>query len=156
MLLNFSINWFGRTKLALFTGCLLLIMGCYGCAEPETEKVIPDACPDLGLLVTQADVTDMLDPYGRPIDRGNVFSSSAESIFLVFSLSDDMCCKTLNVRWFRDSEADPIQIEDNLHSQFPIKLTLYAPEEGFVPGEYHVIIYVDLWERLNMPFVIGE
>jgi hypothetical protein len=84
MLINFSTNWFGRAKLALFTGCLLLIMGCYGCAEPETEKVIPDACPDLGLLVTQADVTDMLDPYGRPIDRGNVFSSSAESIFLVF------------------------------------------------------------------------
>ncbi|ACZ62456.1 hypothetical protein [Dehalococcoides mccartyi] len=145
---------FGIMKSGVLVLCVLLALTGNGCTEPDTEKVIPDACPDLGLLVTQADVTDTLDPYGRPIVTGNVFPASAKAIFLVFSLSDDMCCKTLNVRWFQNSQLDPIQIEDNLHAQFPIKLTLRAPAEGFMPGEYHVSIYVDLWERLSLPFVI--
>ncbi|AQW62653.1 hypothetical protein B1779_05140 [Dehalococcoides mccartyi] len=156
MILNFLLNRFVKMKSALLALCILLAITCCGCGEPKTEKVIPDACPDLGLLVTQADVTDTLDPYARPIVTGNIFPSSAKAIYLVFSLSDDMCCKTLNVRWFRDSQLDPIKIEDNLHAQFPIKLTLQAPSGGFIPGEYHVNIYIDFWERLSLPFVISE
>jgi len=133
---------------------MTILLVCVGCAVPEAKQTIPDECPDLGLLVTKAVVTDTLDPYGRPITSDNEFSVSGRAIYLVFSLSDDMCCRTLNVRWFSEGKPDPIQIDDNIHSQFPVTLSLKANGNGYVPGVYTVKIYIDFWEKISIPFSV--
>lgn len=136
--------------------CLLLmslLLEISGCAGEDEGTVIPDECPDFQIFVTFTKLSSTLDPYGRVIEETDVFFTDTKEIFFSFSLSDNLCCRNLFVYWYSDLP-DPIQMNNNINPIFPVTLSLKTPSDGFLPGQYKVVIYIDMLEKMTIPFKI--
>ncbi|WP_157844577.1 hypothetical protein [Dehalococcoides mccartyi] len=116
----------------------------------DTEDIY---CPDDNIQVASILLTDHLDEFSQPTEiKSMVFAHTITELFLVFTLTDDLCCHTLNVAVL-DSKNNVICENLGIPKQFPA-IAYLIPDGQFTPGEYRAIIYIDIVPKWETYFVI--
>ena len=136
----------------------VLLMGCgSGGTEQETVGggvVNEDVAPSLDVTVIEAVLSSALDEYGQPINSTDVFTTDTPEIFFTFWLSTDLCCTHLLARWLHLDEIIYTWVEEGPNLPYPYTVSISSPENGFIKGNYRVVIYIGIVEVISVPFTV--
>ena len=127
------------------------LLGCWDRIQKESSL---DECPDTLIGVNNAIVFTTFNENGNPITTSNVFSSESEAIYCMFSLSEDLCCKTLIVVWTYEGNTIESWQDASGSIPFPITISLNKPNNGFQLGNYSISIYLDTIVKFTANFIL--
>lgn len=144
-------------KLLLLLVAAFLVILVAGCSpvggEKDSESTYqPEICPDDYVYTKEVTLTTGINQWGNPVDDKTVFSADTPEIFSVFSLSQDLCCRDVLVRWYYQ---DQLLAEHTETSSNYFVTSLKSPEGGFERGNYEMLIFIDGNEALTrIPFSV--
>ena len=127
-----------------------------GCTPDIVYTPFPTTslCPDTFIHVSKAELSSNIDERGNPIDPGTVFAPVTPAIICTFWMTDDLCCKTVTISWFYGDTVISKSEKTGIDVKVPDHMVLSTPKGGLAQGDYHVVIYIDLFEMFDLPFQI--
>lgn len=135
------------------TALVVISLSCAGRGTGQ-EVIDEDLGSDTSDVVKEVILSSGLDEYGRPVDSTKVFNSETAEIFCTFLLAEDLCCKVVTVRWLYSEEIVGEWVENGLNINFPVTVSITKPVNGFSTGYYTLVIYVDHWKEISIPFTV--
>ena len=144
-------------KPCLLTLVLLLMFLLFnGCNPNSTDNADDDVCPDSQIKVNELVLSTAIDGFGYPTDNLTRFASLTQDIFASFWIYDNNCCMSFHIAWYFEDEIIQTWQESGPGELIPTPLTvsLNRPPEGFAPGNYKVVLFLDFNELIRAYFTI--
>jgi len=136
----------------LIVTCLALI----GCSNNNASTGTTDnneICPDTLIIVEEATFSSAIDESGRPIGSSNVFQSSTPEIYCTFMVPD-VCCSIVVIDWLYQGDLIHKWQGVGPGTGIPLNSSITQPSGGFNPGDYQVILYINVREVTIAYFTI--
>ncbi|WP_144437107.1 hypothetical protein [Dehalogenimonas alkenigignens] len=137
--------------------CISLPMTIGGCGEdaqllpPPYETFCPDAGIDVDLLVINK----------APYETGHIplsdqaFPSGQIPIYCTFWLTGDLCCTKVTVECVNQGTTVYRWVEDGNNIRTP-QTVVMMPANGWLPGTFELVLFIDLRRVVESTFTVIE
>jgi len=150
-------------RLGFLLAWLLVFSGCGGAApegqraeEPEKVRLGPEDLEPMAKLVKAELATAVDEERMRPeTPPSTEFEPTEPVIHLVGKIKNIPPAAAIVVRWSRDADPKPLfESEESASETFQFVASFRRTEKRFIPGPYHVRVYVNGREIGTVPFLV--
>lgn len=136
---------------------LILILFSTGCGKSPTVETPtpPSVCPDTVVEVSRMVFSDTPFQKNSPESTATVFQPTDQTVYSTFWLSAELCCtRVLLDCQYEGNTVFSWEERDGLSISQPQTVEITMPSGEFQPGDYTVIVYIDIREALRVHFTV--